>query len=77
MVTYSVPIFPQCLQRVVEFLFLGINMFFALSLSHFNPCLAAQAKMTLSCIQNLFMPVNINSIILLITLFLHMQLILQ
>ena len=77
MVTFSVSIFPQCLQRVVEFMFLGINMFFGLSLSHFNPCLAAQAKMTLGCIQNLFMPVNINFIILLITLFLHMQLILQ
>ena len=58
-------------------MFLGVNMFFGLSLSHFNPCLAAQAKMILSCIQNLFMPVNINFIILLITLFLHMQLILQ
>lgn len=77
MVTFSVPIFPQCLQRVVEFMFLDINMFFGLCLSHFDPCLAAQAKMTLSCIQNLFMPVNINSISLLITLFLHMQLILQ
>ena len=38
---------------VTEFIFLGINMFWALLRAHFNPCLAAQAKMSLSRAQNI------------------------
>ena len=50
---------------VIEFMFLGINMFWALLRAHFNPCLTAQAKMSLSRAQNIPIPVNINSIVLL------------
>ena len=49
---------------VVEFMFLGINIFWALLRSHFSPCLMAWAKMSLSRAQNIFMPTNINSIVL-------------
>ena len=49
---------------VIGFMFLGINMFWALLRAHFNPCLMARAKMSLSCAQNTFMPTNINSIVL-------------
>ena len=48
-------------------MFLGINMFWALLRAHFNPRLTAQAKMSLSRAQNMFMPANINSIVLLPT----------
>ena len=50
---------------VIEFMFLGINMFWALLRAHFNPRLVAQAKMSLSQAQNIFMPANINSVVLL------------
>ena len=50
---------------VIEFMFLGINMFWALLRAHFNPRLTARAKMSLSRAQNIFMPANINSIVLL------------
>ena len=50
---------------VIEFMFLGINMFWALLRAHFNPHLMARAKMSLSWAQNIFMPANINSIVLL------------
>ena len=34
------------------------------SQTHFSPCLAARAKMSLSRAQNIFMPANINSIVI-------------
>ena len=43
---------------VIEFMFSGINMFWVLLSG-----LAAQAKMSLSRAQNIFMPANINSIV--------------
>ena len=43
---------------------LGINIFWALLRAHFNPRLTARAKMSLSQAQNIFMPANINSIVL-------------
>ena len=51
--------------KVIEFMFLGINIFWALLRAHFNPRLTARAKMSLSRAQNIFMPKNINSIVLL------------
>ena len=51
---------------VIEFMFLGINIFWALLRAHFNPCRTAWAKMSLSRAQNIFMPANINSIVLII-----------
>ena len=45
-------------------MFLGINIFWALLRAHFNPRLTAQAKMSLSRAQNIFMLANINSIVL-------------
>ena len=50
---------------IIEFMFLGINIFWALLRAHFNPRLKARAKMSLSRAQNIFMPENINSIVLL------------
>ena len=50
---------------VIEFMFLGINIFWALLSAHFNPHLTARAKMSLSQAQNIFMPASINSIVLL------------
>ena len=50
---------------VIDFMFLGKNIFWALLRAHFNPHLSARAKMSLSRAQNIFMPANINSIILL------------
>ena len=50
---------------VIEFMFLGINIFWALLRAHFNPRLTARAKMSPSRAQNIFMPTNINSIVLL------------
>ena len=49
---------------VIEFMFLGINIFWALLRAHFNPRLTARAKMSLSRAQNIFMLANINSIVL-------------
>jgi len=51
----------------MEFMFLGINMFWALLRAHFNPHLVARAKMSLSQAQNIFMPAN--SIVLLFYFF--------
>ena len=50
---------------VIEFIFLGINIFWALLGAHLNSRLTARAKMSLSQAQNIFMPVNINSVVLL------------
>ena len=49
---------------VIEFMFLGINIFWALLRAHFNPRLTARAKMSLSRAQNIFMSTNINSIVI-------------
>ena len=59
------PVPSKVIMIVIEFMFLGINMFWALLRAHFNPHLTAQAKMSLNRAQNMFMPVNINSIVLL------------
>ena len=49
---------------VIQFMFLGINMFRALLRAHFNnPCLTTRAKMSLSRAQNIFLPANICSIV--------------
>ena len=48
-------------------MFAGINMFWAIG-THFSPRLAARAKMSLRRAQNVFMPKNINSITIIITL---------
>ena len=45
-------------------MFLGINMFLALLTTHFNPRYA-RAKMVLSRAKNIFMPANVNSIVIL------------
>ena len=45
-------------------MFLGINIFWAPFRVYFNPRLTTQAKMSLSRAQNIFMPANINSIVL-------------
>ena len=47
---------------VRQFTFLGINIFWALLRAHFNPCLTAGAKM--SGAQTMFMPANMNSIVI-------------
>ena len=49
---------------IIVFMFLGLNIFRALLRAHFSPRLAAQAKMSLSRAQNIFMPANINSIVI-------------
>jgi len=49
---------------VIELRFLGINMFLALLRIHFNPRYA-RAKMNLSRAKNIFMPANLNSIVIL------------
>ena len=46
---------------IIVFMFLGLNIFLR---AHFSPRLAAQAKMSLSRAQNIFMPANINSIVI-------------
>ena len=56
---------------VIEFMFLGINIFWAFLRAHFNPCLTARAKMSLSRAENMFMPANINSIVLLVMSICH------
>ena len=53
---------------VIQFMFLGINIFRALLRAHFNPCPTAWTKMSQSRAQNIFMPANINSIVLLLSL---------
>lgn len=45
---------------VIKFILLGINMFWALFRAPFNPFQEAQAKMSLTQAQNLFMPANMN-----------------
>ena len=45
-------------------MFLGINMFLSLIRAHFNPHYA-RAKMILSRAKNIFMPANVNSIVIL------------
>ena len=45
-------------------MFLGINMFLALLRAHFNPRYA-RAKMILSRAKNIFIPANVNSIVIL------------
>ena len=45
---------------------LGINIFWAILRAHFNPRLVARAKMSPSRAQNIFMPKNINSIVILL-----------
>ena len=55
---------PKVIIIVIEFMFLGINIFWALLRAHFKPRLTVQAKMSLSRAQNIFMPANINSIVL-------------
>ena len=49
---------------VTEFMFLGINILWALLRAYFNPHLTDLAKMSLSRAQNIFTPANINSIVL-------------
>ena len=51
-------------------MFLGINMFLALLRANFNPCYA-RAKMILSRAKNIFMPANVNSIVILTSQFLN------
>ena len=48
-------------------MFLGINMFLALLRAHLNPR-NARAKMILSLGKNIFMPANVNSIVILVTI---------
>ena len=56
---------------VIEFMFFDINIFWALLRAYFNPRLTAPAKTSLSQAQNIFMPVNINSIVLFLKLFMN------
>ena len=44
---------------VIEFMFLGINIFWALLRAYFNPRLTARTKMSLSRAQNVFIPASI------------------
>ena len=48
---------------VIELVFFGINMFLALLRAHFNPRYA-WAKIILSRAKNIFMPANVNSIVI-------------
>ena len=49
---------------VKQFMFLGINIFWALLRARLNPCFTARAKMSLSRAQNMFMmSANINSVV--------------
>ena len=50
----------------IELMFLGINLFWALLRAHFNTHLMAWAKTSLGRAQNIFMPANIHSIVLLL-----------
>ena len=49
-----------------KFMFLGINMFWALFGAHFSSGLEVQAKTSLTQAQNLLMPANINSVVLIL-----------
>ena len=49
---------------VIQFMFLGINIFWVPLRSHFNPHLMAQAEMSLGLTLNIFMPGNTKSIVL-------------
>ena len=69
--TVLLPFFQCCYKViiiVIEFMFLGIDIFWALLRAHFNPRLTARAKMSLIRAQNIFLPANINSIVLLLSL---------
>lgn len=50
---------------VIEFMYLGRNMFWGLLRAHFYRRLAARAKKSLRRAQNIFIPANINPIVLL------------
>ena len=50
---------------VIEFV-LGHKYVLGPSQTHFSPRLAARAKMSLSRAHNMFMPANINSIVILV-----------
>ena len=58
---------------VIKFIFLGIKMFWVLLSAHFNLRLSARDTMSLTQAQNLFMPANINSIVLLLLLLLFVN----
>ena len=49
---------------VIDSLFFGMNIFWALLRAHFNHHQMAWIKMSLSQAQNIIIPVNINSIVL-------------
>ena len=49
---------------VIQVMFLGIDMFWALLRAHFKPHLMAWAKMSLTLAQNIAMLANINSVVL-------------
>ena len=53
---------------VIQFMFLGIDIFWVLLGAHFDPRLTARAKMSLGRAQNIFMPADINFIVLLQTI---------
>ena len=48
---------------VIELMFLDINMFLALPRAHFNPRYA-RAKMILSRAKDIFLPANVDSIVI-------------
>ena len=49
-------------------MFVGINIFWAQLRAHFNPRLMGWAKMSLSWAKTYFMPKNLNSVTIIITL---------
>ena len=59
---------PRSYDRITVYV-IGHKFVLGLSQSSYNPRLAAQAKMSLSSAQNIFMPTNINSIVLLCAYF--------
>ena len=50
---------------VIRFVLSGLNIFCALLRAHFNSCLTARTKMSLSWAQNIFMLAHKNSVVLL------------
>ena len=50
---------------VIRFVLSGLNIFCALLRAHFNSCLTAQTKTSLSWAQNIFMLAHKNSVVLL------------
>ena len=48
----------------IQFMFLGIHIFWTLLRAHFNPRLTVRVKMSLSRAQNIYMLASINSIVL-------------